>query len=161
MPSSEPEFQKQNTFLRDTSGYFDIAEKHHLHIILTNPVAESGKKEQVLLVTLVSSPNPLPSLSKKSKSQIKREYYDPACRLKKGDHDFIKHDSFILYREAMLEDVDILEKQYESNDLKFHKPMKDVFFNKICKGLGISDHSDRTLISFFDRHKNKPYNENP
>jgi len=61
----------------------------HFFIILTTPV------DGVVITVNLSS--------------CKTPFYDPSCILDKGDHSFIKHKSYIVYRHAEILKITQLE----------------------------------------------------
>ena len=60
-----------------------------LFVVLTNPFDDTG--DGILRVLLVSL------------SSIRSYYhYDPACILKPGEHPFVKQESFVVYKRAII-----------------------------------------------------------
>lgn len=71
------------------SGPPNDPNRKHLFIILTNPICINGCTEKsVLLVSICSVSND--------------RYYDKTCLLSIGDHEFIKHESYINYGMAIV-----------------------------------------------------------
>lgn len=72
---------QRTTFLVPSGSNAD-PERKHLFVLLNNPVLFE-KKEVVLIISVSSIKQNLP--------------YDNTCILKKGEHSFIQHDSYVIY----------------------------------------------------------------
>lgn len=68
------------------SGPVDDPNREHLHVLLTNPM---GAARLVLLVSVSSVRAGL--------------YHDPTCYLYPGDHEFLRHQSHVVYARAQLQ----------------------------------------------------------
>ncbi|WP_370548264.1 hypothetical protein NMD69_03765 [Edwardsiella tarda] len=65
--------------------------------------------------------------------------YDDSCVLNTGDHDFIKHPSYVVYAEAIIWRVDNMIKKQSEGDIITHQDMPETTFSRILDGFDISD----------------------
>lgn len=103
---------------------------NHLFVILTdeNPDGEH------LLVSITSIPD--------------IGHYDATCLLSAGDHPFIKHDSYVLYRKCEVQRASRISRLV---DRKFYIPRDDMseeVTNKILEGVIESDFTPNFCKSF-------------
>lgn len=102
----------------------------HLFVVLNDPCPDG----QCLLV-MVSSVKP-------------NRHYDPTCVLDDGDHPYIDHKSYIVYRLAEAMQVSRISKMVA---LKYYEPRMDMdpaIFQQICDGLFESDETRPRLINY-------------
>lgn len=74
--------------------------------------------------------------------------FDDACILNIGDHDFIKHQSYLLYRMADTIKANKITKYVDKN---FYIPKADFspkVFNRITDGLYNSDNTRNRIIEY-------------
>lgn len=100
-----------NTFLIKTCPDYTT---EHLYIVIA---IDNGK---VLLVNITSSS------------------FDKACSLKRDDHPFITHKSYINYRETLLSDVSSIEEAISKDAIKPHEDISSDLLKKIQDGAKIS-----------------------
>ena len=105
---------------------------HHLHFVLTPPL--EGK---VLVVGITSG------------------MVDPAFTLGPGDHEFIRHESFINYPAARIISVKQIEETLESSDKQERFILKETadlnVVKYICRGLMESEHSSKVHREFYEK----------
>ncbi|MBB1163222.1 hypothetical protein [Aquariibacter albus] len=87
------------------SGPAHDPERKHLHIVLTDPV-----DGQVQVVSVSSIPQ--------------NNLYDGSCTLFAGEHPFVKHDSWVVYRFARLVKAQLLERKVADGEF-IAKPVLD------------------------------------
>lgn len=104
----------------------------HLHVICTDWFfnKETGA-QSVLAVNVSSVKEGMP--------------YDSACVLCAGDHPFIKHDSYVRYKDAVVMKVDRIQTAVESGEIKVMDDVSDDVFQRILLGFEKSEHT-RTKI---------------
>ncbi|TXK93000.1 hypothetical protein BMR07_10185 [Methylococcaceae bacterium CS1] len=56
--------------------------------------------------------------------------YDKTCILKIGEHPFIKHESYILYRKSAILGVTSISRSIGDGSFSTHQPFNDVTFGK-------------------------------
>lgn len=92
---------------------------NHLFVIITNPCKE-GK---VLIINF---------------STIRSDKHDPACVVNKGDHVFIKHPSYVVYRYSKIVSANELSKKVKSGEFIQHQPITDQLLARIQDGISSS-----------------------
>ena len=119
------------------SGPKEDQDRKHLFILLTDPQDDEAGKKCVLMVSLSSVRQGVP--------------HDPTCILYAGDHPFVKHDSYVLYQKARLEEADKVLRGVKSGLLVPQDPMDGAVFARICKGLEESRRTPIKLLNFYAR----------
>lgn len=71
--------------------------------------------------------------------------YDGTCVLKAGDHSFIKHDSYIFYKQAKIESELHLKKQVDSGIMVPKETISDTLLAKAIQGLEVSIHTKKFI----------------
>jgi hypothetical protein len=112
------------------SGPTGNANLRHLHIVCTEPCS----KGQQLLVSVTTWTNSL---------------CDDACILDVGDHPFIRHKSWVMYRKARLELADDLDNGVAIGVLVPHQPVADAVFERIVAGICASRSSPYKIKQYF------------
>lgn len=117
---------------RSASFLGPINEVHHLFAVLNHPCVE----RECLLVNVTS---------------IKpAKYFDPACVLDVGDHPFIQHPSYMLYRLANTMAAGRITKMV---GLKYYLTREDwgsAVFQRILDGIRASDDTPKRIINYAD-----------
>ena len=62
-------------------------------------------------------------------------HHDPSCMLKPGDHPFIKHDSYVSYRDARIDTGDDLKRRVEDGVFQPHQPLDSQILARIVFGV--------------------------
>ncbi len=119
------------------SGPQNNQNRKHLFILLTDPHDDETSAKPVLLVSLSTIRAGVP--------------HDATCILYAGDHSFVKHDSFVVYQLARLEESDKLLRGVKSGQLVPQAPMDGAVFARICKGLGESRLTPPKLLAFYQK----------
>lgn len=60
--------------------------------------------------------------------------YDETCILRAGDHPFIKHDSYVRYKDAVVMKVDRILNAIESNEITVLNDISDEVFERVFSG---------------------------
>ncbi|NEH52970.1 hypothetical protein GR210_29810 [Rhizobium leguminosarum] len=111
-----------------------INEVHHLFAVMNNPCAAA----QCLLINITSvKPG---------------KYHDPACELDVGDHAFIKHPSYALYRLAETMRADRISKLVNLNYYLTKDDWDPVIFQRIVDGIRNSDDTKPRVIKYADEN---------
>jgi len=123
------------------SGPQGDQDRKHLFILLTDPYADDVGKNCVLMVSLSTVRPGMP--------------HDPACILYAGDHPFVKHESYVLYQKARLEDADKVLRGVKNGQFVAQNPMDGAVFAGICKGLEDSRLTPSKLRTFYLKATNQ------
>lgn len=97
--------------------------KHHLFTVALGPCAFPGygAQQQVLLLSICSV---RPGLN-----------HDDACILLPGDHEFIRHESYVYYRDPRIESVAHVQKMLEHGVWQEKAPFTPQMLKRIVDGL--------------------------
>ena len=112
------------------SGTTHAPEKDHLFVVCTEPCSDGFQ----LLVPIASLINNL---------------CDQTCRLRKGEHEFIHHESFVLYRKSRIEDAVGLQEAVDQKRLKTRESMNGQTFLRIKNGICKSVQTPRRIKMYF------------
>lgn len=109
---------------------------NHLHIVLNGPrlFENYGPQPCVILVNLSSIKYGLP--------------FDQTCVLSAGAHPFIKHDSFVFYRNARIEQAAHVERLIAQGVFIAHYPVSDNVLRAVIAGLYQSPFTKREFKRF-------------
>lgn len=113
-----PVFQK-GTLLIPTGG------TDHLHIVMNDPLHCPVHGDFVVLLVNVSS-------------VYAGKYHDPTCVLAPGSHAFIKRDSWVVYREAVVSRVRRLEDGLLRKVIGTNSPFSNPVFQQVRAGFDVS-----------------------
>ncbi|WP_179253516.1 hypothetical protein [Brucella pseudogrignonensis] len=102
----------------------------HLHIVCTDPCA----KQKQLVVSVTSWKNDL---------------CDGTCILDGGDHPWVVHKSWVLYRAARLEAASTLDNGIEKGMFEVREVMTAEVFGRVLNGLCASPHTKRGIKKYF------------
>ncbi len=115
-----------------TSGPPTDLDRKHLFVCLTDAV---GNVSETLIVSVSSVKPRLP--------------IDESCRLFPGDHPFIKHDSFIDYRNARISKADTLMNGVKVGVMVAMEPLETAVFARVCYGLEKSPFTAAKHLLFY------------
>lgn len=116
------------------SGPTHDPQRRHLFIVLTDPFNDTGNGiSRVLLVSLSSV----------------RDGCDRTCILKPGDHPFIRHESFVAYWSARIEEAGKVASAVHNNVFQAHHPVSEQVMLRICQGLESSRHTAPKILRFY------------
>lgn len=111
------------------SGPKHDPDRKHLHVICTDP----DKDGNVLIVGICS---------------VTKAPYDTTCVLQPHEHEFLKHDSYVLYANATLVSVDNLHRGIEANAIVVHQDMNGQTFLRVRNGVCRSKHTPRKIKKY-------------
>ena len=106
-------FCQGDTFLNNATENL----KTHLWVILSNPNLNSDKIVLVNFTTVYGN-----------------DFEDLSCVLKDGNHSFIKHDSYVSYRDAIIVSSTNLDTLKKSNSIKLHNHCEYDLLKKVLDG---------------------------
>lgn len=112
---------------REKGTILSIAGKvDHLHIICTNSFfyKKTGARS-VLAVNITSV---------KEHGMV-----DPACILHAGDHPFIKHDSYVRYKDPVIFKIEALLAKIEAKEITVLQDVTEEVFKQVIDGFNKSE----------------------
>lgn len=127
---------KGGTILGEISG-----RSKHLIIICNDPVfynEETPGFEAVLTVNVTTC--------------YGKDWEDDSCILNQGDHSFIKHKSFVYYKQAMPVMVEPLIKKVIDNEFIPLENVDESVLNRILLGFEKSKFVPRKALRFYNRY---------
>ncbi|MES0157554.1 hypothetical protein NKJ81_28920 [Mesorhizobium sp. M0018] len=65
-------------------------------------------------------------------------FYDKSCEFAGGEHVFIKHASFVLYRLADQKKAAVIAKLVDKNLYSVKPDLDEKHFKRVCRGIGTS-----------------------
>lgn len=107
--------------------------RKHLHIVCTDP-CQYGLQ---LIVSVTSWTNDL---------------CDGSCILDVGDHDWIIHKSWVMYRKTKTESADTLINGLRLGLFSAEACMAGPVFERVCAGILASPHTPRAMKKYY-RHQ--------
>lgn len=107
---------RRATFLCPSGPISDPSRKH-LHVVLTESFGDAGQ----VLVTSIAS--------------IRSRKYDDTCILEPGDHPFLTHHSYVLYRSTRLMEVKRIKQCLKSVEFVQHDDIREEIYKRIVIGL--------------------------
>lgn len=118
------------------SGPAHDPERKHLFIVLTDPaeVLDLPGKHSLLVGVATIYPD-VP--------------HDPACELHAGDHEFIRHKSYVTYAQARIEPSQKLVTGVKRGDLVAKAMLAETIFARVCKGLNDSRFTAPRVLAFY------------
>ena len=114
------------------SGPDHDPDRFHLFILLTDPVTD----EKLVLIVSISSVKP-------------GIWYDSACVLAAGEHQFIKRQSWVDYRTLRIENATKLTSGVHRGMLVPQGTVDSEIFQRICQGLFETLHCKPKFKSFY------------
>lgn len=111
--------------------------KNHLFTIVLGPATFEGygPNEQVVLVSVTT---------------VKPEFpHDTACILSAGDHPFITHDSYVLYRKPEVYTVQEVDKMIQTMGWQPRDACSPEMFEKVVEGMRTSKMLPRYIKALF------------
>ncbi|PWC18099.1 hypothetical protein DDT56_04295 [Brenneria corticis] len=114
-----------------------VGGSNHLHVICNDPVYYAINGCDCILVVNITTIYPPPV------------HNDPACILRFGDHDFIRHDSYVYYADAIIWKVPNVISRQQSGELIPRADMSEATFQRVLDGFGISDFTHPRIVKFY------------
>ena len=118
------------------SGPAHDSERKHLLVVLTDPaeVLEFAGKHS-LLVGIASIYPEIP--------------YDPACELHAGNHEFIRHRSYVEFARARIELSQKIVNGVKLGEFAPKAMLAQDIFARVCKGLTESRFTASRILNFY------------
>lgn len=102
---------------------------NHLHVILTSPFNVLLDGIDVEVVIMVNATTIYDGVD-----------FDPACKLVNGDHTLITHDSYIIYKKAVVTRISEVQDGVKKKVFSPSGKASAALMKKIITGLGCSKH---------------------
>lgn len=112
-------------------------DSEHLWIVLTNADADG----QILIVNLTTA------------YSFDKDSVDATVCLNPGEHPFIKQESYVFYREAMIKKVADLQTEEKTGRLKMQADCSSTIISLVRGGIGASRHCKRSVRKFYDERR--------
>lgn len=118
------------------SGPAHDSERKHLFVVLTDPaeILEFPGKHS-LLVGIASIHPEIP--------------HDSACELYAGDHEFIRHKSYVDFARARIEQSQKLVNGVKRGEMTPKAVLVEDIFARVCKGLTESRFTAPRILTFY------------
>lgn len=105
---------------------------NHLHVICTNPFFCADIGAMAIIAVNISS--------------IKENVdYDKTCVLHVGDHPFIKHDSYVRYKDATAMKVENILEKISHREITVLENLSDEVFERVFAGFEKSEYTSRKI----------------
>lgn len=75
--------------------------------------------------------------------------HDNSCILNAGDHPFVHHPSYVLYRKADIFGVLTISQSIAEGDISIHHPCDDALFTRVMAGFAISNALKPSILNFY------------
>lgn len=100
---------------------------HHLFVLLNDPRDFRGQRPQ--------------SCVSVSLCTIRTELYDGTCIVRPGEHQFVREDSYVSYRQARVDPADVIHERVNSSTFIPHQPASPELLLRLLAGLRTSPHT--------------------
>lgn len=124
---------QKGTLLIPTGG------AEHLHIVINDPVFCPIHGHIVVLLVNISTVYP-------------GKYADATCILSPGSHRFIRRDSWVVYRSAVISRLEGLETGVTRNQIRTHDPFSAADFLRVRQGFDASPDVTTKIKRFIKQH---------
>lgn len=105
---------------------------NHLHVICTNQFFCADIGAMAIIAVNISS--------------IKENVdYDKTCVLHVGDHPFIKHDSYVRYKDATAMKVENILEKISHREITVLENLSDEVFERVFAGFEKSEYTSRKI----------------
>ncbi len=128
---------KRATLLMPSGPVHDV-ERRHLFVLITDPVENLVTKIKETLVVSLSTIKP-------------QNPFDDTCIIHPNEHPFIKHDSFVFYRRATIQDCNKLISGVKQGVFEAKGIIDATVFSKICNGIESSRYTPPKCLKFYQR----------
>jgi hypothetical protein len=118
------------------SGPASDPHRKHLHILLTDP---QGPLKDVLLVG-VNTVHP-------------GLWHDAACILFAGDHEFLRHKSFVNYSRARIQPVKKIMAGVKEGLFEAREALSTTLFARVCRGIEVTTYVEPEILRFYENSR--------
>lgn len=111
----------------------------HLHIIMNDAVYSPEHGDDRALLVNISTVNP-------------NTFFDNACLLAANCHPFIKRESYVYYKEAVISCVPKMYDKIDQGEYNFHTPINDAIYSQVLAGFSQSRFVTPKIMRFIKQH---------
>lgn len=126
-----PLLARRSTVIIPGTGGRSDPDGAHFHIVLTDTCDQGNN----LLVPICSVRDKRP--------------HDRTCLLGTGDHDFLRHNSFVFYAMMKIYSAGDIMKKVQAQYFSMRKPLDDPAFALVCAGIDNSDYSEPQFQRYY------------
>ena len=105
----------------------------HLHFICSNPFFNRHTGEISVVAVNISSIR-------------EGKPYDKTCVLSEGDHPFIRHDSFVYYKGAVIFRVEKLRFSIQAGEISVLDDVSETVLQKVLQGFKLSPFTPKKIL---------------
>lgn len=136
--TDRPFIARKGTFLIPTGPQYtsDTEQIKHLHFVCSDVYFYPKKAKDSFLAVNITTIVP-------------DQHHDNTCILNVGDHPFVRHPSYVLYREAAILGADTTASKIQSGEFSVHDPCTDEIFRRIVDGFEVSDEVRGEIQKFY------------
>ena len=80
--------------------------------------------------------------------------FDDSCVLAAGEHEFVRHESFVRYDRCRKEERAKLLRAVRDGVMVARAPVSDEVYSRICEGLKVSLHTPPWARDWLNWHEN-------
>ncbi len=110
----------------------------HLHFICSNPFFNLHTGEMSVVAVNISSVR-------------EGKPYDKTCVLREGDHPFIRHDSFVYYRGAVIFRVEKLKYGIQAGEITVLDDVSETVLQKVLEGFRLSPFTPNKILKALEQ----------
>lgn len=127
------------------SGPSHDPNRMHLHILLNDPVFVESP---IIYNNIISSPTQLIQMVSIS-SYNPEQPCDPTCILDPGEHEFVKHKSFVCYAYTRVVAAQAIQLSLDEKTFVLKERVTEDVFARVHAGVGISDDTPIKMSNFW------------
>lgn len=75
-------------------------------------------------------------------------YFDRACLIDKGEHEFIRHPSYVFYEGALIASVRALQRGVQVRDYIPRDSVSAAIFERICDGIELTGDVPQVVANY-------------
>ncbi|MGM0832251.1 MAG: hypothetical protein ACQEUK_05385 [Pseudomonadota bacterium] len=94
---------------------------NHLHIIMNDPVYYPERDYYGVLLVNISSVRP-------------GRRYDRTCLIEAGEHPFIRHQSYVVYGDAVVKSADDISQFVSTGEFSARDPVDEINYQRVLEG---------------------------
>jgi len=76
---------------------------------------------------------------------------DSTCMLDVGDHDFVRHASYVFYAKAMIVKARGLKSGFDNGSIRTQAPLRDDVFTRVVEGINASPDTPLNISRYFNQ----------
>ena len=123
----------------DAFSFFEGGRGWHTYVVISNPqIHDDVRFPGFVFAVMFSS---------------REDYKEDVCVLYKGDHQFVRHETVVVYKTppAIFEPLAVVQKRLDLGDIKRKPPVSGELLEKIRKGYILSRYQRDDIFQFLYR----------